>query len=253
MVHVRLTLRELAVVPGTTKTTADSNRLTEMARRFETIEGIPGQLREVLEILKPTPPASKPAELIPVIPDNRSDADELVTRHVSSIANPGTRLVADGQTLRLTFNTYTTQKLVRPCPCSCHNPTAFRSSKLLQNAIGQLFVGYTGQISHLGECKECPCIKVNDARVNFTYYFPFWFLSRALEVVFRNSELAGPSLSLRTYRVVADESLLFHFAKLGMIPGIQLLFKDKLASPFDISSKTGRSALHVSLSAERNV
>lgn len=248
MIHVRLMLRELSVVPSK-QTVPTAERLEEMNRRFQSIEGVPEQVKQVLEILKAVPPASQSA-LIPVVDQGRIGDEELVTRHISSTVNPGTHLTADGpgHTLQLTFNSYSTKRLVRPCLCSCHNARAFQTPKLLQQAIGRLFVGYVGQFSHFLECKECPCVKINDARVNLTYYFPSWFLVKALGVVYQNTQLAGPSLSLRTYRIVPDDSLVFHFAKLGMTPEIQLLFQDKLASPFDISSKTGRSALHVSFS-----
>ncbi|UKZ47295.1 hypothetical protein TrVGV298_001513 [Trichoderma virens] len=245
MIRVRLVLQNLSLAPGLQAGGGNnSDHLSDIARRFENIEGIPEQIRQILEILKPTPPASMSAGLTPVVPKGRTAAEELVTHHMSKAVNPGTRLAVNGQTIRLTFNAYSTQRLARPCPCRCHTTKAAQTSKLFQKAIGQLFVGYAGQVSHLKECKKCPCVKANDAKVNLTYYFPSWFVSRAVEVIFRSSELYGPSLSLRTHRVIPDESPLFHFAKLGMIPEIQLLFQDKMASPFDISSKTGRSALH---------
>ncbi|KIM98373.1 hypothetical protein OIDMADRAFT_181787 [Oidiodendron maius Zn] len=243
MLHVRLILRDFSLLRSPPNQ-VDIARLTEVVNRFESLDGVAEQLQEVLTLLKPCPPGNTPSRIVPIAPDDPTEAESLVTRHISSAANPGTHLVSDSQTIRLTFTTYSTSKMVRPCTCNCHNPRTFQSFKLIQKAIGQLFMGYSGQLSHFRECKKCPCIKANDARVNFTYYFPAWFLARAFEIVFRSSELAGPNLTLRTYRVVPDESLLFHFARSGMIQEIQLLFADKLASPLDISSKTGRSALH---------
>ena len=245
MLHVRLILRDFSMLRSTFNP-VNTARLAEIANRFESIDGVSKQLQEVLTLLKPCPPGNMSSQLIPIASDDRTEAESLVTHHISSAANPGSHLASEGQTMCLTFTTYSTSKMSRSCPCHCHNPQTFQLFKTVQQVIGQLFIGYSGQLSNLRECQKCPCIKTNDARANFTYYFPAWLFSRAFELVLRNSELTGPSLNLRTYRVVPDESLLFHFARSGMIPEIQLLFSDKLASSLDISSKTGRSALHVS-------
>lgn len=76
-----------------------------------------------------------------------------------------------------------------------------------------------------------------------------WFVARALVTTFNLGKAVGPDFSLRVARIVPDTSALFQLARAGNIPGIEYLFNNGLASPFDVGGTLGATALHVSFFA----
>jgi hypothetical protein len=59
------------------------------------------------------------------------------------------------------------------------------------------------------------------------------------------SETQGPDVALKMPRVVPDNAEVFACAVKGDLDGLQLLFSQGLASPFDVGVGTGRTPLHV--------
>lgn len=57
----------------------------------------------------------------------------------------------------------------------------------------------------------------------------------------------GPSMSLRLMRVVPNDSLIFTFARSGIIVGMQDLFDQGTASPIDVAFSDGRSVAHAAI------
>lgn len=57
--------------------------------------------------------------------------------------------------------------------------------------------------------------------------------------------LVGPTASLKLPRIVDSESELFYFAISNNVEGLKGLFNGHMASPLDIESDTGFSALQV--------
>lgn len=57
----------------------------------------------------------------------------------------------------------------------------------------------------------------------------------------------GHIISVRTPRLVTPGAPVFYMAGRGNIEGLQNIFKLKLASPFDVSSTSCQSVVHVSL------
>ncbi|PWY90020.1 hypothetical protein BO70DRAFT_132733 [Aspergillus heteromorphus CBS 117.55] len=243
LLHVRLTLREISAVSSSKSGSSDhSEALIKISKRFDGLTQIPDQISEILSILKPVSSAESSSMLIPVTSPGYGEKDRLVTRHVSSAVQPGSRLTVDRGIIRLKFGEHPHR--ARGCACTCHGTSTVASSPWIEGVVGRLFIGYNGQIASLRPCMECPCVRNRNTKISFTYYFPSWLLSRSLEAVLNVTRLGGPQFALRAYRSMPDETLLFHLARQGNIPEIQTLFRDGLASPFDISAKTGRSALH---------
>lgn len=62
----------------------------------------------------------------------------------------------------------------------------------------------------------------------------------------------GPQVSLQMPRVVDDSAPIFTFAIQGDISGLKKLFRDGLASPYDVAASNGRTALHVGIPTPRS-
>ena len=56
----------------------------------------------------------------------------------------------------------------------------------------------------------------------------------------------GPQFSLRMPRVVESNAKIFSLAVQGDLNNMKNLFRDGLASPYDVAASNGRTALHVS-------
>ena len=134
-----------------------------------------------------------------------------------------------------------------PCNCNCHAPTAVRTPQWLGSVFGSLLVSYSKTSSE--PCRACSrqsCKNDNNNDFHGRYYFPPWLLHRMFSVQYTWSTLGNCNFALRTPRAVSSRSTVFTLAQHGNIKGMQRLFDDKKASPYDISIEEGRSALHVS-------
>ena len=241
MLHIRLALQDI------TSAQSSTDPDPEISRRFSSLNGVPDQVAEILSLLKPRPASGSTGRLIPVATGGYTENDNVVANHVSSAVQPGTRLVEDQGYIRLKFTGHP-YRHERRCMCTCHSASAVKTWPLLEPILGSLFIGYSGKVSPFGgPCTNCACTKDNTVKLSLSYYFPVWFLSRALSGALNINRLAGPQFTLKMHRAMPDDSLLFHYARQGMMTEIRSLFTQGVASPFDISSKTGRSALHVSL------
>lgn len=122
------------------------------------------------------------------------------------------------------------------CMCRCHRESQFRSSKWLETFIGRLFVGYTGMpYINYTSCNEATCKKEKSRLLRVNYYFPKWFLGRMITLREYSDPLEGSSLTVRTPRVVSQNSEAMICASMGNVGRLQELFSQGLASPFDIS------------------
>lgn len=134
-----------------------------------------------------------------------------------------------------------------PCNCNCHAPTALRSPQWLGSAVGTLQISYSRATT--GPCRPCSrrsCNHDPESLFQSRYYFPPWMLHRMLSLHCKWDALGGCTFALKTPRAVSSRSTVFTLAQHGNIGGMQRLFEQRLASPYDISIEEGRSALHVS-------
>ena len=132
------------------------------------------------------------------------------------------------------------------CRCRCHAPLSFKTPRWLESAIGLLLFSCTQNSFQL--CKICdgrPCQRGDQQTLQTRYYFPVWAFHRMMSMRFDWDLSKGPRVSLMALRSISSNSKLFMLAQHGNIVGMQRLFDQKLASPFDISLEEGRSALHV--------
>ena len=133
------------------------------------------------------------------------------------------------------------------CTCNCHSSVATRSPSWLGSSLGTMLVRYNR--SGYQSCESCrrrSCARDSSGGLKTQYYFPSWMLNRMLSMQYKWDPKSGYHFSLRAPRSVPPGSSIFTLAQHGNIQGIQRLFDQRLASPFDVSSDEGRSPLHVS-------
>lgn len=127
------------------------------------------------------------------------------------------------------------------CACICHRESIQKSPKWMQNIIGTLFLGYCG-IPTIGgyfsqKCTETICRRNESAIVDIQYYFPFWFLQRAIIFRSRNSPLYGNQISVKTPRVVGTWTNIFIATQSANLEMVRSLLSQRIASPFDVARK----------------
>ena len=136
-----------------------------------------------------------------------------------------------------------TMRLCSPdCRCSCHVQSVFKTPQLLQQITGYLLLGYSGR--HILQQQCIPsCLQKTLRSMQMTYFFPRWFVSRAISICLTNT--ISPTFSIKSRRVVPEVNQLFSLSKFGDVEGIRCLFNDRLASPDDVHIRWGKTALHV--------
>lgn len=133
------------------------------------------------------------------------------------------------------------------CSCSCHTETHLRSPHILDSIFGALFIGYSGAPSmRKAACDQPSCHLQAQPMSCMTYFFPRWFLARAVSITLASTPLAGPVASLKFQRTVPGSADIFTYAKVGDVNGMKRLFQNGMASPHDIHYESGVTALHVS-------
>ena len=131
------------------------------------------------------------------------------------------------------------------CSCNCHIQTVFKTPQLLQQITGLLLLGYSGRFILRQQCISS-CLRKDPKPLQMTYFFPRWFVSRAISFSMSNTMQNTPTLVIKFRRVVPEASPLFSLSKFGDVEGIKTLFENRLASPDDVHIWGGWTALHVS-------
>ena len=129
------------------------------------------------------------------------------------------------------------------CSCACH----VRRSRSVLNT---LFVGYSGLPFFTASCDQKACRRRSRSSLRFTFYFPSWFLARAILANAAYSPNSGPEFLLRVPKIIPPRSDIFHFAETGNLQGIQDLFERGLASVHDIDM-SGSTVLHFALNTSQ--
>lgn len=132
------------------------------------------------------------------------------------------------------------------CSCNCHAQLAVRTPQWLGSTFGSLLISYSRPSPE--SCRACSrksCSDNTESSFRSRYYFPPWMLHRMFSFRCIWNPLSGCNISLKTPRAVSSRSMVFTLAQHGNIRGMQRLFEQREASPYDISIEEGRSALHV--------
>ena len=180
---------------------------------------------------------AKGGDELPPVVDSYTPIDrtKIVTMQQNPNATPSTA----------TAHAQSTQSAL--CSCTCHARVAVRSPQWLASAFGSLLVNYSRPSpDSCSSCSRISCRNNNESSFQSRYYFPPWMLHRMLSVQCKWNPLSGCNFALITPRAVYSRSIVFTLAQHGNIRGMQRLFEQRTASPYDISIEEGRSALHVS-------
>lgn len=137
-------------------------------------------------------------------------------------------------------------KCTKYCPCRCHRKSQFHTPLWFERVFGTLFCTYTGMpISVASSCTEETC-EGGDTSFQLTYFFPSWLVSRAIILSVSLNELSGrgAAICISVPRLIPDTSAVWAAVSSGELDPLKCLFKQGLASPFDIDSE-GRTLLRV--------
>ena len=134
-----------------------------------------------------------------------------VVRQSSSTVAPdtGQRHQSSGVELTNSIRIRTSHYWGTPCRagcfCICHKRQQYKTPRLFDQLIGSLFVGYSGLPLTTAACNESLCQSRAVPSAQITYYFPQWFLQRALSLMLMMTPLDGPVATLRVQRAVSRE------------------------------------------------
>ena len=150
-------------------------------------------------------------------------------------------------TVRIRASRYRRTQCEGWCSCSCHQVNYARTPQIADLALGSMFIGLSGFPGRRQRCNEKRCRKQSIPTLKVTYYFPLWLLARVVHFSLSLTYMNGPQVSLHMPRVVKNNAEIFNLAIQGDLHNMKILFRDGLASPYDVAASNGRTALHVSL------
>lgn len=127
------------------------------------------------------------------------------------------------------------------CSCRCHIRRSFRSPWALETVFGRINLQLGGQRPN---CNEKGCQRPPAKPLTLTYFLPKYLLRRYIALTMYYTPLDGPSLSLRTPRVIAWSHLFWRYANTGDVPAIQKMFTQNKASPFDTNMRGANGLLY---------
>ena len=133
------------------------------------------------------------------------------------------------------------------CMCRCHRRYFKRSSRLIDQLFGNLYMTYSGIPWLSPQCDLSNCMQscfISDYLVSIIYLFPAWLLSWSIVLIFKGYT-PGFDHSLRVNYHVPYSSLIMQYAYHGNLAEIKTILESRLASPFDITLSPRRSPLTV--------
>ena len=180
-----------------------------------------------------------------IVPDNSTQSDG---QSGPSLGSGGDETPANKEALVATQRPTTVreqfldakgQQCVVWCSCKCHAKQSFRSPWLISCFIGEFRIQYDGARP---QCNERKCVRSSSVSYHLTYRFPRYLLDRYLLTTAHFHPTDGPRFSLRMPRVMPWSHMLWYYANTQQTEGIQNLFSEGKASPFDLNLQ-GASAL----------
>ena len=132
------------------------------------------------------------------------------------------------------------------CNCSCHSRGHLRSLPVLDPVFGNISVVYGGILSAARPCNEYSCRRRSDKMLKLKYRPPAWLYVHLFQLSMVMTPLYGLKLDLKLPRTVGWDALIWSLAMDGDVEGVQGLFAQAVASPWDVNP-IGGSMLHVSL------
>ena len=176
---------------------------------------------------------------------NDDERSLIIPRHTDDVLSPSVNR-RTYNTVRIRASRYRRTQCEGWCSCSCHHVNYLRTPQSADLALGSMFIGFSGFPVRRSRCSERRCRQQSIPTLKVTYHFPQWLLSRMIYFSLSLTYMNGPQVSLHMPRVVESNAKIFSLAVQGDIFGLKALFRDGLASPYDVAASNGRTALHVS-------
>ena len=133
------------------------------------------------------------------------------------------------------------------CRCKCHTAFSFKSAPFLKRFIGSIFIGYYGNPFNLSsKCTITSCKRQVIFGAYVHYYFPFWFLLRALDIELISTISQEPMISLVVRGVQLTSARILKLLKNDDVTGVQEQLSCGLVRPNDVFIYHGISLLQVS-------
>ncbi|OBR03067.1 B-cell lymphoma 3-encoded protein [Colletotrichum higginsianum IMI 349063] len=139
------------------------------------------------------------------------------------------------------------------CPCDCHVKSTVEAPRWIRGLFGTLFYTYSGSpVFGRLPCNYIPCRKTGDGGHQYTYYFPSWWLARALYVSFSRQNLIGigGSWTFSIPKMVDGGHPIWRFVNSGTVRQVADLLPKFGVSTCDIN-KDGKSLLHFAVEWKR--
>ncbi|KAG8531764.1 uncharacterized protein KY384_003400 [Bacidia gigantensis] len=137
------------------------------------------------------------------------------------------------------------------CNCKCHMYKRTRAPQYIESILGALFFGYTGLPTTIPECSNIRCRRSSEVFLQVNYYFPYWFLARALSMAMKIQRSTIPQFKLRILNLRDSYDEIFQNAISGDSHSIQYLLASGQASVRDISDDSGHTPLHIAVRDSR--
>ena len=134
------------------------------------------------------------------------------------------------------------------CSCVCHTSSSFRFPWGFKTPFGEICLQYSTQQA---PCNEQSCRRLEISTFNLVYQLPRFLMCRYIAMTMRYAPLDGPHFSLRMPRVTTWTHLLWNYAMVGNLVGIQKMFAEGRASPSDVNLH-GSNALIYAVSHNRS-
>lgn len=133
------------------------------------------------------------------------------------------------------------------CPCACHKKTQFQSPGFLKCVLGKLYVGYTAVPSLSPPCNIKACQGRSQGFIQLSYFFPKWFVSRAVMMSALLQPGGGPEMCIRMVTVRDFSDPIFQYCHEGKVDSVREMLVSGKASVLDVSDSTGHSPLHIAM------
>lgn len=134
------------------------------------------------------------------------------------------------------------------CSCACHRTYKLQTPDFIAPVVGSLSLRSTVLPGMRVYCTETLCRRQTRLMLRALYRFPYWMLSRGLQIAIKYSLMNGPEFGLSVPRIVPYGAQSFHFAETGQLEQLRYMFLDGAASPFDVRMSDGWTLTHVGIS-----
>lgn len=161
--------------------------------------------------------------------------------------------------LRGLGNLYHAWIILAPCECDSYAKAdaasgvivlAIRTSELVHQRPSKTFWApcflATQGCLPTPPCNNGKCRRSSEAFVQFNYYFPSWFVARAVSFAMSVQNSKIPKVSMRILQLRNSYEEIFQSCIVGDVHSVRYLLMSGQASVTDISDDSGHSPLHVS-------